>query len=77
MNARAILQRSLLLALIVGTTLTAINQGNVIAGGDFPPSLYWKVPLTYCVPFIVATLSAWLTARAIQPSSQAEVRRDA
>jgi hypothetical protein len=57
------LRRSLIVAVIVGTILTAINQGNVILGGDFPASLYWKIPLTYCVPFGVATTGALLNSR--------------
>ena len=57
------LRRSAVVALIVGTILTAINQGNIILAGDFPASLYWKVPLTYCVPFCVATTGALLNAR--------------
>ncbi len=60
---RPMLGRSLVIALVVGTILTAINQGNVILGGGFPPSLYWKIPLTYCVPFCVATAGALLNAR--------------
>ena len=58
-----LLRRSLAIALIVGTLLVAINQGNVILGGDFPVSLYWKLPLTYCVPFAVATTGALLNSR--------------
>ncbi len=57
------LLRSLVIALIVGTVLTAINQGNVILGGHFASALAWKVPLTYCVPFLVATTGAILNAR--------------
>jgi hypothetical protein len=49
---------ALLTALVVGTILTAINQGTVLAGGGFPAALYWKVPLTYCVPYCVATFAA-------------------
>jgi len=64
-----VLRRSLVIALIVGTILTAINQGNIIAQGHFPLILAWKIPLTYCVPFCVATTGALLNARA---SSQAE-----
>jgi len=56
-------RRSLLVALFVGTILTAINQGNVILRGDFPVSLYWKIPLTYAVPYCVATTGAILNAR--------------
>ena len=55
--------RSLIICLIVGTVLTAINQGNVILGGDLPASLAWKVPLTYAVPYCVATTGAILNAR--------------
>ena len=57
------LRRSFLVAIIVGTILTAINQGNIIAAGDIPAALFWKVPLTYCVPFAVATTGALLNAR--------------
>jgi hypothetical protein len=43
---------------VVGTILTAINQGNVLLAGHFPPILWWKIPLTYCVPYSVATFAA-------------------
>jgi hypothetical protein len=52
-----------LTALVVGTILTAINQGTLIGGGHFPAQLWWKVPLTYCVPYLVATFSALRMAR--------------
>jgi hypothetical protein len=56
-------RRSLVIALTVGTVIIAINQGNVLLGGDFPASLYWKIPLTYCVPPVVATTGALLNGR--------------
>ena len=52
------LRRSLLTAIVVGTFLTAINQGNILLRGEFPAALYWKIPLTYSVPFFVATWGA-------------------
>lgn len=58
-----LVRRSLVVALVVGTILITINQGNIILGGDFPPSLYWKIPLTYAVPYCVATTGAILNAR--------------
>ena len=65
------LERSFLTALVVGTILTAINQGNVLLQGEFSAALAWKIPLTYCVPFCVATWGALINSR-IQPrSSQA------
>ncbi len=60
------LRRSLIIGLIVGTILTAINQGNIIAQGHFPLILAWKIPLTYGVPFCVATTGALLNARAVR-----------
>jgi hypothetical protein len=58
-----LLRRSLLTAAVVGTILTAINQGTVLADGEFPSALYWKIPLTYCVPFCVATWGALINSR--------------
>ncbi|NNE53748.1 MAG: nitrate/nitrite transporter NrtS [Sulfitobacter sp.] len=43
-------------ALVVGTMLTAINHGDTILAGVFPPPL--KVLLTYCVPYCVTTWGA-------------------
>lgn len=55
---RPLLRTSLTTALVVGTILTAINQGNVLLAGKFPAELWWKIPLTYCVPFLVASWAA-------------------
>ena len=60
---RPLVARSLIIALIVGTILTAINQGNVILGGDASAALAWKIPLTYAVPYCVATVGALLNSR--------------
>jgi hypothetical protein len=59
----SLLRRSVLTALVVGTVLTGINQGNILIDGQVPASLYWKVPLTYCVPFGVATWGALINSR--------------
>jgi hypothetical protein len=55
--------RSALIALIVGTVLTAINQGDVLFTGHVTGALLWKIPLTYAVPFVVATLGAMTAAK--------------
>lgn len=52
-----ILRRSLIVALVVGTVLNAINQGPEIWRGD--DVVVWKLALTYCVPFCVASYGAW------------------
>ena len=58
MAHRPLLRTSILTALVVGTILTAINQGNILLQGEFPAVLAWKIPLTYSVPFMVSTWGA-------------------
>ena len=55
-------KKALLIALVVGTLLTAINHGDTILMGNWPPLL--KVALTYCVPYCVATWGAITGKRA-------------
>ena len=43
---------------MVGTGLTAINQGNVLLEGRFSSELLWKIPLTYSVPYMVSSWAA-------------------
>ena len=57
------LGRSLAIAALVGTILLAINQGDVLLRGEWPRALLWKVPLTYVVPFVVATWGALVNGR--------------
>jgi len=47
---------SLKIAAVVGMILIAINQGDAILGGD--PIVWWKVVLTFMVPYGVSTYSA-------------------
>ena len=58
-----LLRRSVGVAIVVGTVLTAINQGGAILAGAWTPSLAWKIPLTYVVPFIVAMWGALSSLR--------------
>jgi hypothetical protein len=60
----AVWRRSLTTALIVGTILTAINQGNLILQHGFSGEILLKMGLTYCVPFCVSTSGALGAARA-------------
>jgi hypothetical protein len=46
-------KRSLIVALIVGTILNLINQGDVLFGGG--RLNLWKLILTFAVPYAVAT----------------------
>lgn len=55
-------RKAFLTALVVGTILTAINHGDVILAGQWPPVI--KVVLTYCVPYCVTTWGAVTGKRA-------------
>ena len=50
------------MGIVVGTILTAINQGDVILAGEQPD--YLKAALTYLVPYCVATYGAVTAKRA-------------
>ena len=52
------LKKSLAACVVVGTLLTALNQGDILLAGEWNSSLWWKIPLTYTVPFMVATYGA-------------------
>ena len=57
------LKRSVIAALVVGSILTALNHGDVLFVGDWSSALYWKIPLTYLTPCLVATWGALANAR--------------
>ena len=60
---RPMLRRSLLASLVVGSLLTALNQGDIPFSSGLGSTLYWKIPLTYTVPFLVATWGALSISR--------------
>lgn len=57
------LRRSAMTALVVGTVLVAINQGGTLAAGQFRTALLWQIPLTFTVPFLVASWGALSNTR--------------
>ena len=65
-----VLKRSFVVAVIVGTILNLIGQGDVLLAGD--PLNWWKIGLTYMVPFCVATYGA-VSARRQWAKSLAEM----
>ena len=55
-------KRSFYVAVLVGTILNLINQGDaIISGGDLQ---YGKMALTFVVPYVVATYGAVSARRA-------------
>ena len=60
---RPMLKRSAIASLVVGTILTLLNQGDLLLSAQWNDAFYWKIPLTYCVPFLVATYGALTNSR--------------
>ena len=58
------LRQTLRIALVVGLILTAINQADVILGGDATIATWIKAALNFCVPFIVSNLGLLAGKRA-------------
>ena len=52
-----------MVALTVGTILAFLNHGDTFLAGNWKTGLYWKIPLTYFVPFCVATFGASTNSR--------------
>ena len=53
-----VVRRNLLIALIVGCTLSAANQYDAIAHGHFTFILALKLLVNFLVPFVVSSVSA-------------------
>jgi hypothetical protein len=50
--------RAIKVALVVGTILMVINQGDMLLSGQLTMLIGAKIGLTYTVPFSVSTFSA-------------------
>ncbi len=50
------LRQTIRIALIVGTVLFVINQLDVVLRGGATPVVWFKIALTYLVPFCVSNL---------------------
>jgi hypothetical protein len=58
------LRKTVKIALVVGLLLTAINQLDVIVGGDTTAATWIKAGLNFCVPFVVSNLGVLAAKRA-------------
>ncbi|MCI0628883.1 MAG: hypothetical protein L0387_45770 [Acidobacteria bacterium] len=53
-----VLVRSALIALVVGSLLTAVNQYEILLRGPYTSPLRIKVMFNFLVPFLVSSVSA-------------------
>ncbi|MFZ2890564.1 nitrate/nitrite transporter NrtS [Sulfuricurvum sp.] len=54
----AVFSKALKIALVVGTILNLINQGDALIAWEIEKVSWGKLLLTYCVPFLVSTYTA-------------------
>ena len=57
------LHKTIRIALVVGTVLFAINQLDVVLRGAATPLVWFKVAVTYLVPFCVSNLGILIASR--------------
>lgn len=62
-------------ALLVGTVLSLVNQGALIAAGRDDGGTWVRVAVNFVVPFCVASVG-FLSARRIEPGSEQHPARD-
>lgn len=62
----ATVRRAVTVAMIVGPVLTLINQYDTIASGSFGARFFFKMALTFLVPYSVSSYSSMMALRAAQ-----------
>jgi hypothetical protein len=56
--SRRLMCRTLVIALVVGTILSIVNQAHIIAAGDADAATWARVAANYLTPFIVSSIGA-------------------
>ena len=69
---RDVVIRGLRVSVVVGTVLVAINHGDYILSGNLLAAASWKIPLTYCVPYLVSTYASVATIRAANAAASSD-----
>jgi hypothetical protein len=59
----AAIRRSVMIAALVGGTIVALNQGDIILSGAVTPLVLVKILVTPCVPFCVSLYGAYIAYR--------------
>jgi hypothetical protein len=63
-------RRSLIIATVVGGTIIALNQGDVLLAGAVTPRVFVKMLITPCVPFCVSFYGAYVMYRRVAAMRQ-------
>ena len=60
---KSVIKRAVKIALVVGCILALINHGDRIVFQDMKPIDWFKILLTFCVPYCVSTVSSVLAIK--------------
>ena len=60
---KSVVKRAIKIALVVGCILALINHGDRIIFQDMQPVDWFKILLTFCVPYCVSTVSSVLAIK--------------
>ena len=63
-------RRSLMIAAMVGGTIIAVHQGDVLLAGAVTPRVFVKMVITPCVPFCVSFYDAYVMYRSVAATHQ-------
>ena len=63
-------RRSLIIATVVGGTIIALNQGDILLAGAVTPRVFVKMLITPCVPFCVSFYGAYVMYRRVAATRQ-------
>lgn len=61
--SRQLLPRLVVIALVVGTILSMVNQAHIMAAGDLNAATWARIVANYVTPFVVASIGALSAAR--------------
>ena len=75
-SSQSIVSRALKISLIVGTTLNLINQGDILIHISLEDLNYFKLLLTYLVPYSVTTYTATAMKIEFQMGTKAILETD-
>ena len=64
------IRRSLLIAVVVGSAIIALNQGDIILSGATTPLVLAKILMTPCIPFCVSLYGAYIAYRSAVTAPQ-------
>lgn len=69
----AMLRRTVLIALVVGTILSIVNQAYVVSAGRADSATWMRIGANYVVPFLVSNAGAFAATRDLSdPTNSSE-----